>query len=132
MTEYFEDMWIGLESELEQFDSYAPDNHFVDQEAPSSTENLNHDNPHFEAQTYETLINNKNAPDPTHEQLRSTNRKERIQAIKELYNKEPTIINWASVEKLHKTASRLYRKGFVKEGNSIMSQIPEIDYKNQK
>ena len=121
---YFEDMWLSLENDLSSFDSFIPSD-YVDAPSSSSSsegDSNNPNTPNLEPQTYEDLLQVQLAPPPSNDQLRSPDRKERIQAIRELYNKTPTIIN-GSVDRLTKIAERLYNKGYVKEGNFISAAI---------
>lgn len=122
MTQYFEDMWLSLEKELSSFDSYSP-SEFVSSPSsssdnPNSPNNINTTN--LDHQTYEDLLEIQLAPPPSNDKLRSSDRKERIQAIRELYNKTPTIINGSSLASLHKTACSLYKKGFIKQANNLL------------
>lgn len=120
---YFEDMWLSLENDLSSFDSFTPSDYVDAPSSSSSSEGNNPENaPKLDSQTYEDLLQIQLAPPPSNDQLRSSNRQERIQAIRELYNKTPTIIN-GSVDRLTKIADRLYSKGYVKEGNFISAAI---------
>lgn len=125
MTQYFEDMWLALEQELSSFDSFSPNEH-VSHPSTSSDPNAT-DSPqgNLEPATYEQLLEMKKLPNPSHDRLRSNDRKERIEAVKELYNKVPTIINATSIVRLHKTASILYKKGFVKQANDLVEKIDQ-------
>ena len=114
-TKYFEDMWLGLEEELSSFDNYAPTNDFSQQSSSGLPAN-SLDSPNLEPQTYEQLLSQDNLPEPTNESLHSGSRQERIEAIKQLYNKTPFIL-YAKVEKI---ASNLYKKGKVKLANEIL------------
>lgn len=122
MTEYFEDMWLALEKELSSFDSFIPNEHVS---SPSSSiENTNSPNSinttNLDPQTYEDLLEIQLAPNPSNDKLRSPDRKERIDAIRELYNKTTTIINGSSLASLHKTACSLYKKGNVRAANNLI------------
>jgi hypothetical protein len=117
MADYFEDFWLGMQSELKDFDNINS-NDFLSHE-PSSDSNIDAQQPentvNLEPQTYEALLNDISAPNPNRERLRSTDRSERIQAIRELYNKEPTILN----AKLRHIATNLYKKGYTIQGNQL-------------
>lgn len=128
MTEYFEDMWIGLENELKNYDSFSPGSDMQQSQPHPETAQENSE-ANLGPETYEDLLNQQNAPIPSKDRLRNHNRAERIQAIKELYNKTPTIINWASVDRIRRVAAGMYRVGLVKEANEI---IEKIDMKYSK
>ena len=121
---YFEDMWLSLENELSSFDSFVPSDYVS---APSSSTSL--DSPSSDTSTspaplssYEELLELQNTSIPDNSQLRSKNRKERIEAIRDLYNKTPMTFNTARLEQV---AKNLYKKGYVKQANEIMEKIKE-------
>lgn len=118
MTQYFEDMWLALEQEVSNYDNYHPD--YSSYETPLNPDSQQQE-VHLENQTYEDLLEIQKAPPPEHDKLRAKDRKERIEAVKELYNRAPTIIN----AKIRDIANQLYKKGFVKQGNSLMQIVTD-------
>lgn len=119
--QYFEDMWLALESELSTYDNYDSNSNYQSSESPLGTEDPIQES-QLEPQTYEDLLEvAKKAPE--HSQLRSPNRKERTEAVKEFYNRTPTILN----AKLKEVAESLYKKGFVRQGNSLMKIVGKTD-----
>ena len=130
--QYFNDMWYALEQELSQYDSYISDHDWMDSNTgggnmhdtgfggPTDESNLT-------PETYEELIQQMTHKDgPSREELRSKSRSERIQAVRELYNMMPTIVNASSVATLHKVASKLYKSGNVKQANKIMANTSKV------
>jgi hypothetical protein len=120
-TQYFEDMWIALENELSSFDNYSPSttNFSGSNQNQNTSPNSNLDSMNVEPQTYEQLLNQISQPEPTSEQLSSGSRQERIDAVKQLYNKQPFIL-YAKIEKV---ATSLYKAGKVKEANSLLEAV---------
>lgn len=129
MTEYFEDMWLDLEKELSSYDSYSNDfsNYNSMSTSPQLEEGFDSSTTEVSPQTYENLLQTQEAPNPSRERLHSSSREERIQAIKELYNKVPTIINGnISVERITKIANGLSRIGLVKQSNDLITQLDQL------
>jgi hypothetical protein len=158
MTEYFEDAFLALETQLSEFDSFlsGPKNEFLS--SPLSN-NSNNDttnptnNTQLQPATYEKLLEIENLPPPSDDRLHSPDRKERIQAVRELYNKTTTILNSHSIsplrmrkvamqlkllglenearqlresartQNLHLLARRLAHKGLVKQANDLESVL---------
>lgn len=120
-TQYFEDMWVALENELSTFDNHVPTSSDFQSQQSSSPLSNSLDSPNLEPQTYEQLLSQDNLPNPSEESLHSTSRQERIEAIKQLYNKTPFML-YAKVEKV---ALNLYKKGKVKQANDLMSKTKE-------
>jgi hypothetical protein len=154
MTEYFEDAWLALETQLSEFDSFlsGPKNEFSSSPLSNSSNN-DTTNPanstQLQPSTYERLLEIENMPPPSDDRLHSSDRKERIQAVRELYNKTTTIINSHSIsplrirkvafqlkllglddeaiqlqkiakaQNLKLIARRLAHKGLVKQANSL-------------
>lgn len=125
MTKYFDDMWLALDQELTHFDNYLGDKDWMSStSSPESTPTSpgsDSSGVNLSPQTYDQLISQHDAPPPSNDQLRSRSRAERIEAVRQLYNKMPTIINAHSVATLHKVASQLYRKGYVGAANKILA-----------
>lgn len=94
---YFEDMWIALEKQLAEYDSFTPSTSINVETNPSSGIFNNTQSSDFLAQsptnsnTYESLLN-LNTPEPTAQQLHSPNLQDRINAVRDIYNKQTTII----------------------------------------
>ena len=122
---YFEDYWLEIERELNNFDSPNPASDFGSGTNTSmDPDSLENDNI-IEPDTYEKLteMQDKN---PTNDQMRAKNRADRIQAVRDFYNREPTIINASTIYKLHKTANKLYNKGFVKQANELVESAKSL------
>lgn len=126
---HFDDMWLALEQELTQFDSFNPSEFSSSQSGNSSSSSSDALNPsnnssqnNLQHSTYEELLQLRDQPNPSSERLHSDSRQERITAIKELYNKSPTII----YAKLERVADNLYKKGLVKQGNSIKNLMDKL------
>lgn len=132
MPEFFDDMWLTLEKDLSSFDNFIDDRDWMNAGASDSsqmTENqMTPDSmnpqPNIEPQTYENLLMNSISPQRV-ENPYGKSLQERIQAIKEIYNQIPTIINAREFARLHKTAGQLYKKGKVKEGNRVIKASEE-------
>ena len=123
---YFEDYWVELSRELDKFDSYDSSPDFRDRgsDPQAGGEGGSADQAsQVDPKTYENLVQLQEGPAPTNDQLRSTNRQERIQAVKNFYNATPTILNASSVLSLCKSADRLYKKGLVKQANQLIDVI---------
>lgn len=122
MTDFFEDMWLSMENSLKEFDSYTPGNEFQQQPlAPDQQQSDQQIN--IDPQTYEDLLERQHAPQPSKERLRNHSLQERIKAVRELYNQTPTIINWASIDRIKRVADGMYKIGLVKEANEIVEKI---------
>lgn len=121
VEQYFEDMWLAVENELSSFDSFKPSEY---SSQPASSENIDSQNgpggTNLEPSTYEELLQLRNEPAPSDDKLRSRDRATRIEAVRELYNKFPTIINGSSLARLHKTASILYKRGLIRQADSLL------------
>jgi len=125
MTKHFDDMWLALDNELTSFDTYLSDKDWMSTNnssssaspLPSSSQDIN--TPNLSPQSYDNLLQTLSAPDPSFNELHSKSRSERIEAVKQFYNKMPTIINASSLARLHTVASRLYKSGKVKAANSL-------------
>lgn len=129
MTEYFDDMWLSLEQELTGFDNYITDKDWMSSNVsntPSAGEMRNDpfneplDRTPLTPQTYEELLLDSQ---PDAQNLHSKSRSERIEAVRQLYNQIPTIINASSFAESHRVANRLYRAGKVKEANYIVAEV---------
>ena len=128
MVEYFDDMWFALEQELSTQDNYLSDQDWLSN-APSSTMsdgemradpfNEPQDKSILAPATYEEFLNIK---EPTNDQLRSKSRTERIEAVRQLYNQIPTIINASALANAHRVANKLYRTGKVREANKLVAE----------
>ena len=121
-TKYFEDMWLALDNDLKEFDSYKNDFTSIDNNS-NSQNNSQQPQANLDAKTYEQLMENQNQPEPSKEQYHSNNMQERIDAVRQYYNQNPGTFSWASLVKLKKVADNLYKKGFVKQGNQIVKVI---------
>lgn len=130
MTEYFDDMWLSLEQELTGFDNYISDKDWMSSSAPNTPSagemrndpfNEPLDRAPLTPQTYEELLLLDQPPDS--QNLHSKSRSERIEAVRQLYNQIPTIINASSFAESHRVANRLYRIGKVKEANFIVAEV---------
>ena len=75
--------------------------------------------------TYEDILEMRREPLPSQDKLRSRDRQERIDAVRELYNKVPTIISGGSCYRIRKTAERLYRQGLVRHANKMMEVLED-------
>jgi hypothetical protein len=126
MTDYFEDAWLALETQLSEFDSFlsGPKNEFSSSPL-SSNPNNDTTNPTNNMQsqpsTYERLLEIENMPPPSDDRLHSSDRKERIQAVRELYNKTTTIINSHSISplRMRKVAIQLKLLGLDSEARQL-------------
>lgn len=127
MTEFFDDMWLSLESDLTSYDSFIGDSDWlnINPQTPENSDgmvqNITTNAPNIEPQKYEDLIERTISP-PRIDNPHGKTLQERIHAIKEIYNLIPTIINATELARLHKTANTLYKKGMVKAGNQIMEK----------
>lgn len=137
MTEYFDDMWLTLEQELTGFDNYITDKDWIastNSATPSAGEMPN--DPFNEPtnqvtltpQTYEDLLQLNQEPDT--DRLHSKSRSERIEAVRQLYNQIPTIINASSFAESHRVANRLYKAGKIREANHIVAQVDKTIHKS--
>lgn len=93
---YFEDMWLSLEKELSQYDSFTSSSSFTNNNSSYTPSNSGQSSD-FLAQippninTYESLLRST-TPEPTTQQLHSSNLQDRIDAVRDMYNKQTTII----------------------------------------
>jgi hypothetical protein len=124
-TVYFEDMWLGIQDELSSYDSFSPSEYIDHQSTSSSPEHgsAGNNTSDMSPSTYERLLEIQKTPNPSHDRMRSPDRKERIEAIRELYNKTTTILNASSNDTLKKVANRLYRAGLVKQANALVEKV---------
>lgn len=122
---YFEDYWLEIQRELDMFDSPNPASDFGSSQGPSTNPDSLENDGIIEPNTYEKLteMQDKN---PTNDQMRAKSRADRINAVRDFYNREPTIINANSIYKLHKTADKLYKKGFVKQANELVETAESL------
>jgi hypothetical protein len=136
--QYFEDMWLDLSKDLEQFDHFNSSefNFINDSSQSSSAEDKIFNDKNFSAQTYEQLLELQNTPEPSYQETHSSDFKERIQAIRHFYNKNPITLNASSksvlkkssINQLRRVASNLSKKGFVKQANQINNIADNYDY----
>lgn len=119
--QYFEDMWLDLSADLDKFDNFSSSefNFINDSSQQSTSEDKTFKDQDLPAQTYEQLLNLQNSPDPSYQETHSTDFKERIEAIRQLYNKNPVLLNASTISRLRKVASNLSKKGLVKQANQI-------------
>lgn len=123
---YFNDMWLALEKELGGFDSYIKDTDWMNSNSSESGSDSSPqqelENNNLSVETYEQLLNLSH-DDPSSQALRSKSRSERIEAVRQLYNQVPTIINASSIVRLQKVVKSLYRTGAVKAANALTDKI---------
>ena len=123
---YFEDMWLEFENELSSYDSG-----YSFQDYGNEKSEMNSDSANIEPSTYETLLDARNAPEPSRERLHSSNLQERIEAIKEHYNKHPFISSASFKGKLSKVAEKFCKQGKVALGNKIADIVDQFDQDTQ-
>lgn len=114
MTQYFEDMWLGLENELKQFDNL--DSPFADHSGEAATSPSEQgditEQVTLQPNTYEQLLQSP-TPTPSSVQMRSKNLADRIEAVRIEYNQNPIAFNASSVARLTKVAENLRKKSLV-------------------
>lgn len=124
-TKYFEDMWLALDNDLKEFNSYENDFSSFDYNSNNTQQNVSDHQSNLDVQTYEQLIDTQNSSEPSNQQLHSNNLQERIQAVKQYYSQNPGTFSWASLIKLKKVSDNLYKKGLVKQGNHIVKIVKQ-------
>ena len=126
-TKYFEDMWLALDNDLKEFNSYKNDfmsfDNNYNNDSQDNIQQQQQQQTNLDPQTYEQLLEVQNSPTPSREQYHSDDIQERIQAVRQYYNQNPGTFSWASLTKLKKVADDLYKKGLVKQGNQIVKII---------
>jgi len=122
---YFEDYWLEIQRELEQYDTHSPSSDFDSGNSMSQNPDSLEDDT-IQPDTYENLMDSQDKAPPTNDQMRASSRQDRIDAVRDFYNLAPTIINAKSIYKLHKTANRLYSKGYVKQANELVETADSL------
>ena len=148
---YFEDMWLALEEQLSEYSNYSPSNSSPNSDGTQDSSSYSSTNqstdflaqqPHL-TNTYEKLLDLQNV-NPSDQQLHSPNLQDRINAVRDIYNKETTIIvgrvnnlsnkikrlssmlqknnanKIPAIITTYKVAKNLYLKGKVAEGNRLL------------